>query len=54
MKHLPYNNCWSQYKYQPKITQQEYTMQAELEKFVLSYCFLDYTEVVYKIDSLKK
>jgi hypothetical protein len=65
MRHVPYNNCWSEYKYQDrnlkiqndfkeKMTQQrKYTMQSELEKFVLPYCLLDYSEVVYKIDSLK-
>ena len=34
--------------------QRKYTMQAELEKFVLPFCRLDYTEVYYKIGSLKK
>jgi hypothetical protein len=34
--------------------QRKYTMQAELEKFILPFCVLDYIEVDYKIDSLKK
>jgi hypothetical protein len=66
-KNWPYNYCWSQHEYQDRNQetqnsfkeklaplQRKYTMEAELEKFVLPFCLSEYIEVDYKIDSLKK